>query len=256
MRRKVVWDLFGGGQNSIYNSLDKSKYKVYSIDIVNKFSNVLICDLSNWKQTLKMLNTLPKPEIITASPPCTSFSIILHHNKDERIGWKLQNNKYSPRTYDELKIEHSKAASVLQRMRIERIYQQAVLGDKCLANTIKIIDMFKPKYWYIENPQKSLMWNVIEKNYMKQLCKLNSGQFLNLAYYNNYDETFSLKPTYFLSNVKMSLKHHYIKPSVYVRPKCGEKAMGHDNNETGRNVKIPTELILEIFKEFEKWVMN
>jgi hypothetical protein len=35
--------------------------------------------------------------------------------------------------------------------------ERAKLGKKCLENTLSIIEYFKPKYFYIENPKLSLM---------------------------------------------------------------------------------------------------
>jgi site-specific DNA-cytosine methylase len=68
------------------------------------------------------INKVPfKPDIIWASPPCTTFSIAscsTHWTKDKK-----------PKTENCLK------------------------GIQMVKKTLEIINFFKPKYWYIENPR-------------------------------------------------------------------------------------------------------
>lgn len=58
-------------------------------------------------------------DVVWASPPCTTFSVA-------SIGrhWKLGNPS-----------------------------DEAVIGNKILAKTIEIINLVRPKYWFIENPR-------------------------------------------------------------------------------------------------------
>lgn len=67
------------------------------------------------------------PDIIWASPPCTSFSVasISTH-------WKGGFRAYEPKT------------------------ESAVKGIGLVKKTIDIIRAYKPKYWYIENPRGML----------------------------------------------------------------------------------------------------
>jgi hypothetical protein len=64
------------------------------------------------------------PDIIWASPPCTTFSVasISTH-------WKGGKEAYVPKT------------------------EKAELGIELVKKTIDIIKHYKPKYWYIENPR-------------------------------------------------------------------------------------------------------
>lgn len=80
MNKKIVWDLFGGGQNSVYNALDKNEYDVYTFDLVPEpeHNKQFVIDLAQDFHNLKeYFSKLPKPDIIVASPLCQSFSSIL-----------------------------------------------------------------------------------------------------------------------------------------------------------------------------------
>lgn len=66
------------------------------------------------------------PDIIVASPPCTTFSIAScsHH--------------WHPPTEDNLRIPKS---------------ESAIIGLELLHKTLELIDYFKPKFWILENPR-------------------------------------------------------------------------------------------------------
>ena len=71
-----------------------------------------------------------KPDIIWASPPCTAFSVAscwLHWNIDDK-----DPTKRNPAT------------------------KKALLGIAMVKKTLEIINYFKPKYWFIENPRGML----------------------------------------------------------------------------------------------------
>lgn len=77
----------------------------------------------------------------------------------------------------------------------------AILGERCIQNIFNIFYRYKPKHWYIENPAKSLMWKFIRYN-----IKFKKGH-MNIAHYSAYDDNFSKKPTCFLSDINLKLKH-------------------------------------------------
>lgn len=68
-----------------------------------------------------------KPDIIWASPPCTCFSVasLGHH-------WTGGKEAYIPKTQD------------------------AIVSIEVVKKTLSIIEYFKPKYFYIENPRGML----------------------------------------------------------------------------------------------------
>ena len=83
-------------------------------------------DFNNIDYVVDIIDFVPmkvpfKPDIIWASPPCTTFSIAScghHWNKDK-----------TPKT------------------------KECEKGIKIVKTTLKIIDWFKPKYFFIENPR-------------------------------------------------------------------------------------------------------
>jgi site-specific DNA-cytosine methylase len=114
-----VLELFAGSR-SIGKQAEKLGMNVFSSDInnfdnINYVVNVLDFDISK----------LPfKPDIIWASPPCTGFSVaaIGHH-------WKKEGDIFIPKT------------------------DTAKLGIELVKKTLEIINHFKPKFWFMENPR-------------------------------------------------------------------------------------------------------
>lgn len=111
MEKIKVLELFSGTK-SFSKELDKNKFEVISLDILNKFNPDICIDILNWDY--KSLNF--KPEIIWSSPPCTEYS-------------------------------HAKSRGV----------RDLELADKIVLKTLEIINYFKPKYWFLENPQTGLL---------------------------------------------------------------------------------------------------
>ena len=93
--------------------------EVFSVDLI-PFEGI---DLA--KDLLKVrVSDLPwRPDIIWASPPCTSYSIaaVSHH-----------------------------------RNRAEALSEAAILGDKLVKATLGLINYYKPDHWFIENPRGML----------------------------------------------------------------------------------------------------
>ena len=97
-----------------------------------------IKDFDNIDYVVDILDFVPmkvpfKPDIIWASPPCTYFSVASigkHWNKD-----------HTPKT------------------------EQAKLGVKIVKCTLDIIEYFKPKYFFIENPRGKLRKLDVIKGY-------------------------------------------------------------------------------------------
>lgn len=115
-----ILELFAGSRSFSKNAEKIGGYDVFTSDIepfekIDYVTNILDFDV----------NVVPfKPDIIWASPPCTGFSVaaIGYH-------WDGGKNAYKPKT------------------------ETAKLGIEIVKKTIEIINHFKPKYWYIENPR-------------------------------------------------------------------------------------------------------
>ena len=113
-----VLELFAGSR-SIGKVADSLDYKVFSSDL-NNFKNIdYVIDILDFD-----INKVPfKPDLIWASPPCTSYSIaaISHHRP------------------------HDKPLSDF-----------AVKSDLIIKRTLEIIKELNPEFWYIENPRGML----------------------------------------------------------------------------------------------------
>lgn len=242
----VIWDLFGGSQNSVYHALKYFKnVKIYTFDIAEiQHENQHYLDLSS-DNVLNFLSNFEKPDMIFASPLCQSFSWILNCCDGERVGWTKRNGIWLIRDVNEIEFV-CQSNNFLKQNNPVKMHKRAVLGKKCLENTIRIIKFFQPKFWYIENPQLSLMWEVLRTNY-------NFSGYYNLAHYNSYDLSFSLKPTIFLSNHKLELKAYNIKNNIDKKRKSTQRVLGsYADNEQGERVKIPHLLIIDIYDQLKK----
>lgn len=95
-------------------------HETFTVDIDPKLEPDLVCNILDFK--IEMLpEKFRSPNIVWASPPCTTFSVASigkHWNKDG-----------TPKT------------------------KEAELGLKILLQTKGIIYALQPKYWFIENPR-------------------------------------------------------------------------------------------------------
>ena len=117
-----ILELFAGSR-SFSKVAKEFGHKVYTTDI-EPFDEIdQVCDIFKFDID-KMLDEFGTPDIIWASPPCTTFSVasIGHH-------WKGGNKAYIPKT------------------------KEAEMGIKIIEETNWLIKMLNPKYFYIENPR-------------------------------------------------------------------------------------------------------
>lgn len=105
------------GTKSFSTVANKLGHKTFTVDVNSEFKPDLCADI----MTLD-LNKLPsKIDVLWMSPPCTFFSVASigkHWNKDD-----------TPKT------------------------KNAIYGLKLLEKTIDILNITKPKFWFIENPR-------------------------------------------------------------------------------------------------------
>jgi len=130
-----VLELFAGSR-SVGKQAEKLGMNVFSSDLI-EFEGihypVSILDFDVSKVPFQ-------PDVIWASPPCTSFSVasIGHH-------WTGGKGAYIPKS------------------------EGAKLGLKLVEKTLEIINHFQPTYWFIENPR-----GVLRKMEMMKKLKRNT----------------------------------------------------------------------------------
>lgn len=122
-----VLELFCGTK-SISNAFKEKGHEVFTIDWEKDFKPDLVADIGalNVNDILKLCGSAP--DIIWASPDCTSYSIaaISHHREKEADGNLKPKSDY------------------------------AKFCDKVNQHVLDLIKELKPKYWFIENPRGAL----------------------------------------------------------------------------------------------------
>lgn len=129
-----VLELFAGSR-SIGKMADRMKWECFSSDI-NAFDGIdYVVDILDFD-----VGRVPfKPDIIWASPPCTSFSVA-------SIGrhWYVdEHGNPQPKT------------------------ESAELGKRLVLKTIEVIKHFDPEFWFIENPRGMLRKMDFMRNLMR-----------------------------------------------------------------------------------------
>ena len=229
--KKIIWCLFDDANGS-WNKFSKEREKEHYISIGindNDWDNYYKIDLSIQNDKLiTELEKLPKPDIIVASPPCESWSIA---DNQQRLWREQQGNNIKVHLKSD--IEHNNKTMHPTRKRdYYKQWRTTLNGISTILGTLKIIDYFKPKYWVIENPATSKIWEFINEN-----VKLEG--FKNKAYYNAYNIEFTKKPTIFFSNLELKLKLDNIK-----QIRKWEEHTGYDTRSS-----IPKELLKDIIEQ-------
>lgn len=199
-----VLELFAGSR-SLGKAAEKLGMEVFSSDIeaykgIDYRVDILKFDYSKVPFT---------PDIIWFSPPCTAFSVCAMWRH-----WKRTKNGRIPKS--------KKARECIK------------LAKKCL----EIIDYYKPKYWFIENPRGMLR----KMPFMEGLQR-------HTVTYCQYGDT-RMKPT----DVWTNSTDWSPKPMCHNRGKCHVSSpRGSKNGTQGlanayERSKIPERLCLEILR--------
>lgn len=246
MNKIIVWALYDSGNGCYYKvAKEFDEIKIFSVgmDIENKnnhFINLNLADYSYFfgdNKLYDVLNTLPQPDLIIASPPCESWSIA-SAMKNGNACWKQETlegfvkeskvlSKFTIRPYKDYKDCQKKRNYNPEKQLLKRIN-----GELCTFNLIQIIKKYKPKYFIIENPATSRIWEYIDK-----ILGFNID-YENLTRYNNYNYHLQ-KPTKFKSNMELNLKNKVIKGQMKF-----EEIHGYNNRSN-----IPLDLVRDIFKQ-------
>lgn len=243
MEQLIIWALFDSG-NGCYKKVadNMPNVELYSIglDIESKNDHFINLNLGDYSHIfgdttlIDELAKLPHPDLIIASPPCESWSVA-SAMKGGNASWKQEtgDSLFSSQTpLSRFTIRGHKDYETVQ-FKFEKSLINRINGELCTFNTIKIIKHFKPKYYIIENPATSRMWEYIENIIGFDI------PYDNLTYYNNYGYELK-KPTKFKSNIDLKLKREHI----HVGHSMPEVMSGYNNRSN-----IPEKLVENIFCE-------
>ena len=130
-----VLELFSG-TGSVGKCAKELGYDVLSIDIDGRAD--ITCDIMDFDYKSYDKDHF---DIIWASPPCASFSVL-------QYSW----------------IGRNRNGKIFTRKDIET--NMTNIGDPLVKRTLEIIDYFKPELWFMENPNTG---NLKSREYMKDL---------------------------------------------------------------------------------------
>ena len=119
-----VLELFAGTR-SIGKAFEEKGHEVFSVEWDRSFENIDLYKDIYELSAKEILNKFGKPDVIWASPDCSSYSIaaISHHRKKE------ENGNLAP------------------------VSEYAKFCDRVNQHTLNLIMTLSPKYWFIENPR-------------------------------------------------------------------------------------------------------
>lgn len=119
-----VLELFAGTR-SIGKAFEEKGHDVFSVEWDSSFENIDLYKDVYELSAKEILEKFGKPDVIWASPDCSSYSIaaISHHRKRE------ENGNLAP------------------------VSEYAKFCDRVNQHTLNLIMTLSPKYWFIENPR-------------------------------------------------------------------------------------------------------
>ena len=119
-----VLELFAGTR-SIGKAFEEKGHEVFSVERDKNFENIDLYEDIMKVQAEYIIKRFGKPDVIWASPDCTSYSIaaISHHRKQDENGNLVPVSEY------------------------------AKFCDRVNQHVLCLILALSPKYWFIENPR-------------------------------------------------------------------------------------------------------
>lgn len=209
-----VLELFAGTR-SIGKAFEKQGHKVFSIEWDKRFDNIdLYEDIMNI--TAKdILEKFGKPDIIWASPDCTTFSVSAisrHRVKNKKTG------------------------------NLDAISDYAKFCDKVDKHVIELIKELKPKYYFIENPRggmRKMEWMQEFPRYTVTYCQYGDSRMKPTDIWTNHQNP-KFKPM-----CKNGDKCHTSAPR-------GSRTGTQGLKDSVERSKIPKELCEYIVKLCEK----
>ncbi|WP_368552527.1 DNA cytosine methyltransferase [Enterococcus faecalis] len=131
-----ILELFAGTR-SVGRVFESAGHEVFSVEWDKKHQNIDWYTDIGKISTGEILEKFGKPDVIWASPDCTSYSIaaISHHRKKESDG------------------------------NLAPVSDYAKFCDEVNQHVLRLIEELNPKYWFIENPRGGMR----KMNFMKDL---------------------------------------------------------------------------------------
>ena len=157
-----VLELFAGTR-SIGKAFEKRGHEVFSVEWNKDFENIDLYEDIGKITAQDIIEKFGKPDIVWASPDCTSYSIaaISHHRKKE------ENGNLAP------------------------VSEYAKFCDSVNKHVLDLIRELKPKYYFIENPRGGLRKMDFMQNiprYTVTYCQYGDTRMKPTDIFTNYPE--------------------------------------------------------------------
>ena len=174
MSKKIILELFKGSGSITNYYKDDPNVEVISLDFDPKYKPDICCDIMNWDYKTYPVNHF---DIIWASPECNIYSTLQYTH----IGRKWKDK--------------------------EHLIDEQKKHIKFMLKTIEIIEYFNPDFYYIENPDKSMIWNyIIDNDISKKYVRVDYCKFGF-----NYRKRTKILTNKILDNVLCDKPKHDIK---------------------------------------------
>lgn len=158
-----VLELFAGTR-SIGKAFEKHGHEVYSIEWDKNFENI------DWYEDISkitaqdIIDRFGHPDVIWASPDCTSFSIaaISHHRRKN-----------------------------LETGNLDPVSDYAKFCDNVDQHVLDLIRELKPKYWFIENPRggmRKMTWMQGLPRYTVTYCQYGDTRMKPTDIWTNHQD--------------------------------------------------------------------
>ena len=220
-------ELFAGSR-SFSRAAELLNYKVYTTDF-KPFEKInQVCDIMDFDKKLAEDNLNGKPDIIWASPPCEKWSLACGvkggniywesiKDKGQTIGIKPRENFNVNSKYKILKTP-------------SKVKEERDIHISILDKTLEIINYYKPKYYFIENPFGYMRFYLQDK-----------VDYVNYCTYCQYGFPYR-KPTNIFSNIELNLKSC----------KIGENCHSNNLYNRGKQNKLREKSIVNTYYDRSK----
>lgn len=158
-----ILELFAGTR-SIGRAFEKRGHDVYSVEWDKKFPDIdLYADIAGLTAD-DILQKFGRPDVIWASPDCTTFSIaaISHHRrKNQETG------------------------------NLDAVSDYAKFCDSVDRNVLRLIQELKPRYWFIENPRggmRKMTWMQGLPRYTVTYCQYGDNRMKPTDIWTNHPD--------------------------------------------------------------------
>lgn len=141
-----VLELFAGTR-SIGRAFERRGHDVFSVEWNKDFENISLYKDISELTAQEIIDSFGRPDIIWASPDCTTFSIaaISHHRRKNE-----------------------------ETENLDPVSDYAKFCDKVDTHVLDLIRELKPKYWFIENPRggmRKMTWMQALPRYTVTYCQ-------------------------------------------------------------------------------------